>query len=151
MSIQLNFTKSDWDRVKRDWTSWWRHDLDRPMVVIERLPGQNVAPELMPEVKATIDFPLHTPAEQVIDYYSELLEQTRYFGDAFPRWYPDMSPGFIAAFLGAEVLIRADTVWLEPPNIVPIEELSPVYDERNPWWEWIKSLTAEGVKRWANK
>ena len=32
MNTKLNFTPKDWERIKRDWTAWWHHDIDRPMV-----------------------------------------------------------------------------------------------------------------------
>lgn len=35
MKPNLHFTSQDWDRIQHDWTAWWHHELDRPMVVVD--------------------------------------------------------------------------------------------------------------------
>lgn len=129
MNVNLKFTNSDWERIQNDWGAWWNHDLDRPLVVIERLEGYEVAPELIPEVvHHASNFPLEMPAQEVIDFYSEILEKTSYYGDAFPRFYADFGPGFAAAFLGANLSINEETVWIEPAKTFPIDKLEPHFD-----------------------
>ncbi len=35
--MNMRFSEEDRDRVQLDWQKWWNHELDRPLVVIERL------------------------------------------------------------------------------------------------------------------
>src|SRR5690606_18184436 len=105
----LHFTDDDWARIERDWAAWWAGELPRPLVWIEG-PAQQVA-HLSPEALARFtddnlylsDFGLDTPAEAVIDHLTACLEHTRFYGDAFPKWWVNYGPGIVAGFLGAEV------------------------------------------------
>ena len=94
MEFKSNFTSEDWERTRNNWSAWWENELDRPLVVIERIEGYDLAPELTRDVNPrAITFPLGVPAEEVIDFYSEHLANPRYFGDAFPRFFADFGPG----------------------------------------------------------
>ncbi len=152
MSLDLRFSNPDWERIERDWGAWWENELDRPLVVIERLDGYEVAPELIPEVvHHAVHFPLDMPAGDVIDFYSGIFEKTCYYGDAFPRFYADFGPGFAAAFLGATLSIQDNTVWIDPAQTYPIHELKPRYDPDNIWWHRIKDLTKAAVEIWEDQ
>jgi hypothetical protein len=35
MSLNLRFSESDWERIERDWSTWWAGELERPLVVLE--------------------------------------------------------------------------------------------------------------------
>ena len=34
MSINVHFDEQDWERIERDYTAWWAHALERPLVQI---------------------------------------------------------------------------------------------------------------------
>ncbi len=138
----------DRERVERDWQLWWNHELDRPIVVIERLEGYDVAPELIPDVvKHVVDLPLEMPVERILDFYEGILQRTRYYGDAFPRWYPDFGPGVLAAFIGAEPEVVDHSVWYAPLAEGSINDLLLSPDPDNYWWQKVRNLTEAGVNR----
>lgn len=152
MTLNLKFTPQDWERLEHDWTAWWAGELERPMVVIERIEGYDQAPELLPDVvKRAFRFPLETPIEEIIAYNSRTIEQMRYYGDAFPRWYPDFGPGIMAGFLGARVKLMPDTVWFEPVEKKPIQELYPAFDPDNIWWQRVYDLTQAAVAHFGDQ
>lgn len=146
MSIELQFTEKDWERIERDWTAWWEGDLDRPMVVIGNLKVDGVDTVL--EVDSWEADAM--PTEGVLDLYQRVLENTRFWGDSFPRWWPNFGPGIMAGFLGVQVKDRPGTVWFSPNERRPIEELKPTYDRDNIWWRRVRELTSAAVERWGS-
>lgn len=149
-TLKLHFDESDWERIERDWTAWWAGELQRPLVMIEGIdppPGQ--AWMKIPE--ATGRFPLDTPPEQIIDYYQQRLEHTRWHGDAWPRWWPRYAPGMVAAFLGAPLHCTPVTGWFDslPPGA--LEALRPHFDPDNPWWQRVITLLDCAAGRWSGQ
>jgi hypothetical protein len=152
MAIHVNFTPQDWERTAHNWSAWWEGYLDRPMVVIEQVEGYDKAPELLVEVaRRAYRFPLTQPAREVIEENGAVIEKTSYFGDAFPRWIPDFGPGVIAGFLGAEAKIFPGTVWYESTHPTAIQDLHPIYDPDNAWWNRVRELTREATTRWGDQ
>ncbi len=149
MSINLHFTEQDWERVERDWTAWWAGELDRPLVMIESLePPSDV---ILPEAPSfTSNLPLEMPADEVIDRYQAHLEAKRFYGDAFPKWWPNFGPGIVAGFLGARVHPVPETVWFDPAEQVSISDLHLAYDPDNVWWRRVQELTRLAVERWGS-
>jgi len=142
MSINLHFTERDWERIERDWTAWWAGELDRPLVMIESLDQSAIWAS---------DFPLDAPADEVIDHYQARLETTRFYGDAWPKWWPNFGPGICAGFFGALVHSVPGTVWFEPAEQLPSEGIHPRYDTDNVWWRRVRELTRTAVKRWGGQ
>lgn len=152
MTIEVSFTPRDWERVQRNWSVWWAGELERPMVVIEQVEPYDKAPELLIDVaRRAYRFPLSQPAGEVIEENGTVLERTRYYGDAFPRWMPDLGPGVVAGFLGAEAQIFPGTVWYESRHKTAIQDLHPAYDPNNVWWRRTCDLTREATLRWADR
>ncbi len=150
VSIDLHFGPADWQRVQAAWTAWWAGEMDRPLVVVEGLqapPGLSV-PNPHNLGRSIPRFPLETPADDLLDYYQVRLEAKRFYGDAWPQWFPNFGPGIVAGFLGAQVRATPDTVWFEPARRVPIQELQPVFSPDNPWWRRALDLTRRAVARW---
>jgi hypothetical protein len=153
VGIALRFTDQDWDRIERDWTAWWEGDLKRPMVMIE---NQVATPEaalinLLDWVILPSRFPLDAPVDEVLDQYQKNLESRCYYGDAWPRWWPNFGPGIAAGFLGTDVHVEWNTVWFSPAEETNIEDLSLTYDADNVWWRRVKELTAAAVERWGDQ
>ncbi|MGE5598453.1 MAG: hypothetical protein ACM3XS_03660 [Bacteroidota bacterium] len=147
MAVNLHFTEEDWARVERDWAAWWAGELPRPLVMVESVDPVRAA-NLPPFVDFASNFPLHVPADEVLDHYQAHLEARRYHGDAFPKWWPNFGPGIAAGFLGARVHSVPETVWFEPAEEIPLESLHFRYDPENPWWRRVYDLTARAVERW---
>ncbi len=149
MSIKVRFTDEDWNRIARDWSSWWAGELNRPLVLIERPepPGDG-----MPAVEEfASSYPLTMPADAVLDRVQAGLEATRYYGDAWPKWWVNFGPGIMAGFLGVKVDAQPDTVWFSPRQDVSIQDLNPTYDPHNSWWRRVQDLTRAAVKRWGDR
>jgi hypothetical protein len=150
MGIEIKFTEQDWERIARDWTAWWAGELDRPLVMIEGvepLPGAT-----LPEVyDFTSNYPLDMPADEVIDRYQAHLEARRFYGDAWPKWWPNFGPGIMAGFIAARVNSVPGTVWFEPTEELNIEEIHLRYDDDNAWWRRVYELTSTAVERWGDQ
>ncbi len=149
MPLQLSFGPQDWERLERDWTAWWNHDLARPLVLVNGYEPKGVLP---PAHDFTINYPPEMPADEVVAQYEPLLQATRFYGDAFPRWWLNYGPGIMAGFLGGVVQSSPDTVWFYPPNHPEappqLTDLRLRYAANNPWWQRIQEITAAAVRRW---
>jgi hypothetical protein len=146
VGINVRFTDEDWGRIERDWTLWWAGELDRPIVMLEN-------PFVFsPPAQFTREFLLETPIEEVLDHHQTNLEARHFYGDSWPKWWPNFGPGIAAGFLGANVHSTPDTatVWFEAVEGVPIEDLHFAYDPDNVWWRRIVNLTRGAVERWGN-
>ena len=65
MTAALEFTASDWERTERNWTAWWRGEIERPMIVLEAMADPKYRLETW--VEHLTQYPLDTPAERIID------------------------------------------------------------------------------------
>lgn len=158
MSINLHFTEQDWERVEHNWSAWWAGELDRPLVVIESLeiPPRGILPEAY---HFTTNYPVEMRADDVLDCYQANLEAKRFYGDAWPRWWPNFGPGIVAGFLGAEVHCAPDTVWFgsginplgDSAELMDIAGLHLAYDAENLWWRRVQELTRRAIQRWENQ
>jgi len=145
VSINLNFTDQDWQRIRRAWSAWWAGELERPLVVIESLEPW-FDPADAPGFVTNL--PLDLAAGQVVDRYQARLEATRFYGDAFPKWWVNFGPGIMAGFVGAEVHCAPETVWFSPREPVSIRDVRLSYDAQNAWWRRIQDLARLAVERW---
>ena len=145
--IQLKFSDADWQRLETDWTAWWNHELDRPLVVVE-------VPHLYnPKIEFTKEFMQEKTLDEMLDHYQSRLETTRFYGDAWPRWFPNFGPGIMAAFLGATVHFdeESSTIWYAPESEVKLSELHLEMDANNFWWQRIRNLTQAALDRWGDR
>lgn len=128
--------------------------MPRPLVLIEHEDPSSsaVALGLQPwEDLFASSFPIEMPADALIDHYQERLEARRYYGDAFPRWWPNFGPGVVAAFLGGNMECTLTTVWFSPAEEKRIEDTHPEFDDGNPWWNRVRELTRLAVERWEGR
>jgi hypothetical protein len=139
MSLNLAFSCKDWERIERDWSAWWAHDLDRPMVMVE---GRQFPIQEYPPVYAD------QCAEEVISAYTPSIESLRLYGDAYPRCNLNFGPGIVAGFLGAQVRPTALTTWFEPSIALELRDIHLRFNPDNPWWQRVCAITSEAVKQW---
>ncbi|MBC7236875.1 MAG: hypothetical protein H5T69_13630 [Chloroflexi bacterium] len=145
--MRLHFDQQDWERLAADFDAWWAHELDRPLVqVMGKVYDPTVEYPAWP--KFTSNYPADMSAEAVIQAITLDLEATRYYGDAFPRWWVNFGPGIVAGFLGAKVHSVPETVWFSPKELKPAQELHFEYDADNPWWLRVQELTRTAVEAW---
>ena len=147
MTYLFQFTDLDWDRLEKNWTTWWAGELSRPLVVVEN-PVFARSPE-----ELSRDFLLEKPFEEVLDHYQSALEAKQIFGDGWPKWWPFFGAGVVAAFLGADLhgSPETETIWFEPGNSRNSMGSSLAYDPNNVWWRRVKSLTEAAVDRWGGQ
>jgi 5-methyltetrahydrofolate--homocysteine methyltransferase len=168
ININTHFTDEDWERIQRDWNTWWAGELERPLVMVDGADAGGQLAFAQDEVKKRLKlarytlwdlireplpaiFPLETLAEEVNEAYTRLLSTMRFFGDSWPRWWPNFGPGIAAAFLGARLNATADTVWFDRPEPVELPSFQPAYDPDNPWWQRVVELTRLAVECWGNQ
>jgi hypothetical protein len=151
--MNIHFTERDWERLEQDWVAWWARDLERPMVIIEgqvHPPGVTLPDALDSRILPSL-FPMGAPVDEVLDHYEALLTARRFYGDAWPKWWPNFGPGIGAGFLGTEVHAEPGTVWFSPASETELEDLSAAYDADNAWWQWVRALTVAAVERWGDQ
>ena len=149
-NMRLHFDDADWAQIERDYAAWWAHELERPLVQVT---GKQYDPAISyPEVpQFTSNYPPDVLPEQVIDEVTLHLEATRYYGDAFPRWWVNFGPGIAAGFLGARVNSVPRTVWFEPVELKEARDIHFVYQADNSWWVRTKDLTRAAVEAWGDR
>lgn len=147
MTISLYFTDQDWERIEHNWMAWWAGDWPRPLVIIEN-PVRKRAPE-----EVTRLFLLEKSVDEVLDYYQARLEAKRFYGDAWPKWWPFFGAGIVAGLLGAQLGFapKTDTIWFEPDEPLDIENGQLNYNPDNIWWQRIQALTRAAVARWGHQ
>lgn len=148
--MSIYFTPDDWKRIRKDYTAWWKNELDRPLVNI-RLRGKDPgrkqpAVPLLSQANCT---DLSISPKDIIDRIDYELSQYEYLGDSFPYFSLScFGPGVVAAFLGAELDNKTGRVWFHPKEILPIEELHFTYDPDNVWLNRIKEICRTGMEFW---
>jgi hypothetical protein len=147
MTINLQFSQQDWQRIERDWCAWWNHELDRPLVLItQKVEDPDRPLPYAPGFASTLPFDM--PADELLDRYQPHFEATRFYGDAMPRWWLNFGPGIAAGFLGAKVHPVEDTVWFGPSGSTRLEDQHYQFDPNNPWWLRVKDITQRAADRW---
>jgi 5-methyltetrahydrofolate--homocysteine methyltransferase len=148
MSINLPFTEQDWTRLEQNWGRWWAGELDRPLVVLESPELINRRPH-----ELTRAFLLESDPDELLDYYQSRLEQTRFYADAWPKWWPFFGAGVTAAFLGARLKFtpHVNTIWFEPVVPLSLDTADLTYEANNRWWQRVQTLTQRAVQRWGTE
>lgn len=147
MTNYRQFTAADWQRIERDWSAWWNGELDRPLVVLEVHQPHPTIDWHMFDTFVT-QFALDVPVDQVLDYFQQLLDALHYFGDAYPKWWVNCGAGIMAAFLGASVEHQNRTTWFHEIGVSSLDDIKPMFDASNVWWQRVYEITRSAVKRW---
>ena len=150
MSIPLRFHDEDWARIERDHAAWWAHELDRPLVqVIGKEYDRKIT---YPQVHDFVsNYPFDVSVDEIVADLSLHLSATRFYGDAHPRWWVNFGPGIMAGFLGARVNSVRETVWFDPPDLLPASDIHFSYQPDNPWWRRVVDLTRVAVQTWGRQ
>ncbi len=148
MHAPQTWDRFDWDRAAATWQAWWAGQLERPLLWITHTePDRSLplAPLFVPQL------PEDLSADQIVDRYEARLRRTHFHADAVPTWFVNYGAGILAAFLGAQVGVDANTVWFHPPSQVPLDRLDLRFDPANPWWRRVRDVTETAARRWAGK
>jgi len=147
--LSIDFCEQRWQQIKENYQLWWTGELDRPLVqvVFTGCEAGRKEPDL-PSYGFTSFYDLGVPAEKIVDRWDYDLSCQGYAGDAFPNVFPNFGPGVLAAFLGAELENREDTVWFHPARDMNIADIHFQYSERDVWLDRIKDIYRAATKYW---
>jgi hypothetical protein len=136
------FSESDWKRIKQDYAAFWKGQLDKPLIAAygAKDPSQGAGSFYTP----------YTPemsAEQIVAKAQQSLDNTLYYGDAFPVFWPNFGPGLTSAMVGICGLhYSASSIWFEPKQMKRLEEIKINADLKNEWFVKIREVTRLAVK-----
>ena len=145
----IDFKKDRWIRIKDDAHKWWQGDLERPLIQV-RLKGNEparAAPEI-PYNEFITYYDLNIPAQAIIDRWDYELSCTKFMGDAFPHFWPNMGPGVIAEFLGSRLENRDDTVWFHTVDNFEPGHMSLKCNKESTWYRRLNEVIRAAVDRW---
>jgi hypothetical protein len=140
----MAFTTRDWERIEHDWKAWWAGELQRPLLFVMGVESADYSEILQ-------NHPLSMLAAKVLSGQSTTLEVARYYGDAFPKWWPNFGPGVMAAFLGAGVEWSPETAWFKPLPAASVSDIHPQYVAANVWWQRVLEFTRAATGTWGSQ
>ena len=143
-----------WEKVLDAHERWWEHSLGRPLVSLAVIDTPEAtarrvgpAPEL-PMLHFTGNHDDGIDPARIVDRWDWDLSRRRYVADGFPSVWPNFGAGTLAAFLGARMVHRDETIWFEPTTVVPPNELSLALDRENPVLRRVISIVEEAARFW---
>ena len=147
--MSVDFTQERWESVRANYRSWWAGELDRPLLAVSAggADPRRDPPEL-PPVAFTSFYDSTVPAELIVDRWDYELSCQRYFGDGFPSVWPNFGAGVGAAFMGAVLENREETVWFHPEQTPDLKDLILADDKSSPWMPRIADIMKAAMERW---
>ena len=151
-------SKSNWEETQIKWDNYWHHKNEgRPlMCVIARKPeiepyagqassGAVKKPDyqrsegfyhgLPAELECTDSEDRYLNPEKIVERYRYFCKTHEFLAESFPNLNVDLGPGCMAAYLGARVEFRDDTIWYHP--VIDDWETAPklTFDPDAYWWK----------------
>ena len=147
--MPIDFQLDRWQKIRADYGAWWKGELDRPLIYVTLGGADPGRPEPdVPGVAFTSFHPDSVTPEAIVDRWDWELSHQRYIGDAFPAVWPNFGAGVAAAFLGAELQNRQETVWFHPRESVMPPDLKLRYDPDNRWLRRVSDIARAAQERW---
>jgi 5-methyltetrahydrofolate--homocysteine methyltransferase len=147
--MNIDFDTSRWERVRETAERWWAGELRRPLLYITRKDRDPGRPEpSLPWKKYAAAYDCTVSAEAIIDRWDYEISRLRFFGDAFPHFWPNFGAGVIAAFLGARLESREETCWFLPDRKQEAGEIEFRFDPENIWYRRVSDLCLAAMDRW---
>jgi hypothetical protein len=145
----------DWEKTKERFRAWWQQEIVDRIMIQAYAPRKKVSGEKHFSESWWCSFSaVKRWAESGFEMEPLLTEMEKrikgmYFGgDAIPRFFVNLGPGSIAAYLGCRAIFRNDTVWFGPPVINDWSDLETLsFDPDNKLWRATKELTEYAGKR----
>lgn len=145
----IHFSPERWEQVKQNYRRWWAGELDRPLIAITLGGYDPSRPEPnLPRHGFHSFYDPSIPPERIIDAIDYDLSGQRFFGDAFPSFWPNFGPGVAAAFIGARLQNGLGTVWFLPAEEREIADLHFRLDLEAFWFRRIADLMRAAIERW---
>jgi 5-methyltetrahydrofolate--homocysteine methyltransferase len=148
--MPIQFEKSRWDRIRKDYRAWWAGKLKRPLIQMRmgkaRDPGR---PEpKLPYLPFTSHYDLKVSAEAIVDRWDYEVSKVEYLGDSFPAIWPNFGPGVAAAFLGCELHNTERTTWFHVTEERPVADVHLRFDPENVWFKRVCDICRAAMDRW---
>lgn len=148
---QIAFSDADWERLERDWTAWWNHDLERPLIMTHSWRDDGRRKPEWWDGRQFGGIPPEVGAEDIAEQAWLDLACTGFHGDAWPRLFPNFGPGVGAAFMGGrlESSNETRTTWFHPGRWdgVPLRDIKPVFDQEQFWFRRVQDITKACLAR----
>ena len=147
-----DFNEEKWAQLEKNWTAWWNHDLERPLLVAHTHkpnPERVVPPFWHRQWWGMGCAPFSASAEEIAEEVAKDVDTLTPIGDAWPRVWLNFGPGVAAAFLGGKVDPQPQTFWFLPGKWegVPLRDIKPAYDANEPWWKAVVDITKACVAK----
>ena len=141
----IPFGADDWARIRRDYTAWWEHSLDRPLIYFAAALADDAPPDRPAPLGFLPCYPPETTDAQLVGQYVRCESARTFPGDTFPFFFVNYGAGIAAAFLGCRVNPRPETVWFAPAEGAGLTDL-PRFDPDNVWWRRVEAMTRTAVE-----
>jgi hypothetical protein len=141
------FRKTDWKRVEQDYSAFWNHELDRPLITAYGTKDGSLE-----------NSPLHTgytpemSEEEIVTRARKHIENMLCFGDAFPTFWPDLGPGIVCAMVGlCSVNHVSGTTWYEPIKPTELADTHIEADFENVWFKKLERITELAIEKFGSE
>ncbi len=150
-------TRVDFDRmdaVQEVYEAWWEGTLDRPLVNLvvvdppEAAAGRIGPQPALPHRHFTGTYATDVSAERIVDRWDWELGRRRYVADGYPSIWPNFGPGVLAAFLGARMIGREETIWFAPDQVEPPDKLRLRFDPSNAEFARVSEIVRCAAELW---
>ncbi|MCF7885911.1 MAG: hypothetical protein K9M80_05395 [Candidatus Marinimicrobia bacterium] len=133
--------KSNIKTTLDNYRHWWNDKhLARPLLQIYA-PRKGVISDHSYNEWVTLAHNLDNP-DKAFEEFEKYCQQTYFGGEAIPRFWVNLGPGVIATYLGCELKIKKETIWIEERGDLSWDEiLNLQFDQNDKWWQLTKKLT----------
>ena len=148
MAFWNEFNEQVWKDLEETWNKWWLGELNCPIIFLETAP-RDLEISLSSLYPHLTQYSPESPVEDVLIKLENNFRKINYLGDAFPKWWPNLGAGFLAAMLGSPLEFNNDSTWFHTAKSLDL--VSKSIDTQNPWWLWTEELIDAAYQRWQNK
>lgn len=135
--------KPDWREAKERMIDWWAgKKVDR--VVASLIARRNGCKPHKPH-GALVE--RYTDPATSLANFEDWLGRTYFGAEGFPTYQPKLGPVQMAAFLGAELVFRDETIWQSPLGLTWDDTHRITFDRNNKWWVKWCELRRAGSER----
>jgi len=133
--LKTGFSPREWESIRRNYTAWWRGEMDRPLV------SASVADEEAWFSSFLPNWPQDMSDDELVAVVEKTFSRRRFYGDAYPHFFVNYGPGTAAAFTGAGLHAAPDTVWFTPVSHSSLADIRIALDRENVWWRRVRHVT----------
>jgi len=149
MAVELQ-AKPDFARTLERFEAWWQCEIvDRPPVCIGVKSPHNRR-HAPPKTYASIR-ERWWDIDHILDQLQAAVEDTTYFADSFPLYFPNLGPDLVSTLFGCELEFAEVTSWSKPVAGSCRDILNLPLRLDSPYWSWMRRAIALSLQRGAGK